>query len=147
MAWIEDYQSPDESSSVPTEVMMNEIIKRCKEQLKTRGKVRIGYVVFDVCQVHVSNSVLIEVLFRLEQTGKYQHQVIKMKEDGSSDFVVGNKPWKESNWLLIAIFTYIIGVATPIVIKSIEKRILPESSQLKPTIPAKTDTVPRIPAK
>lgn len=50
------------------------------------------------------------------------------------------KPWKERNWLLIAIGTYILGLFTPIIQKSIEQKILPQSNPTKQAIQVKIDS-------
>lgn len=107
--WIEDYDSPGE----PLEPdYYDKIIDRCKDALKKRNKVRVGYVILEDLKLEASKSDLIEVVCALESTGKYQSRAVKRR--GSSDFIISKVPKKslvERYWLIADIIKLAAGAA------------------------------------
>lgn len=91
--WIEDYESPSTDNGI--DAFKKDIIKRCIELIETKKYVRIGYVMLDEMKLQAFKSDLLEVLFELEQIGKYKYEVIQM--DGGSDFIVSKKLWRDRN--------------------------------------------------
>lgn len=60
------------------------------------------------------------------------------KEQEKKEF---NISWPQRHWLLVGVIGFVFGILSPLAERLIEKRIWPESSQSKPPIVYKVDTV------
>lgn len=70
------------------------------------------------------------IAHQMRFTGKYE--VFEL-DDKYYLSPIPKKTWRERNWLWLAILAYFIGLLSPTISKSIEQRILPESSQSSTT--------------
>jgi hypothetical protein len=82
--------------------------------------------------IHNNNGVAKDVAKKMQESGEFTYE-----EKGTfPEFWVEKairKSWKERNWFLIAVIGYILGLASPLIEKSIEQKISPIPNQSKQT--------------
>jgi hypothetical protein len=107
--WIEEYES-----GWPITPFKDEIINRCKEILKEKKMVRIGYVMLEEMNLELYKASLVEIVAYFEETGKYHARYIR-HENGSDDFLVfpnPKKPLTERYWFVVELLKYSAGIFT-----------------------------------